>query len=723
MNYRNLHPGIGVAVAERTVLRKYGTNKRWENWGEVALRVAHGNTLIAPGAVESDFDTLRAHISRASVLLSGRSLQHGDFGQPERNMEVFTNCSTAPLSSMLYYLLLNGSGVGRSYDDALMVVDWYKAPTFLCVLDKNHPDYTPEFCTKEEALSDLHQHGHSYVVFDVEDSREGWARAIEFLENAAAHDDLLDTVIVFDFSAVRGKGMPISGMQGRPSSGPVPMMRAMYDIAKHVSFDKDMPRWKQAMIVDHYLAACVVVGGARRASRMATKFWKDPGVIDFINLKRDFKDQYGYPLFWSSNNSVCVDEEFWRDHKIPGTWANKVFEALCHAAYFDGTGEPGLINYDKLQGDESDLELLDTPEAFSSPKYPINPRTFTVLSEILERAKAHPVKYITNPCGEIVLRVTGGYCVIADVVPLHALNDDDAESAFRAATRALLRLNLLPCLFNGEVKRTNRIGVGFTGIHEFAFKRFGFGFLDLIDEEKSREFWMLMRRYSNAVREEADSYADELGVRRPHTVTTIKPAGTTSKLFGLSEGAHLPGRREYLRWVQFRNEDPLVQDYAKRGYPVKELKSYEGTTVVGFPTTPTIVELGMGDKLMTASEATPEQHYQWLKLLEKYWIGTDDRRGNQVSYTLRYDLDRVSYEDYKRLLGDNQSQIRCCAVLPETKVDKSAYEYLPEEERSAFEMGLIKMKIAAMSAEQGSVTEDFDLEKHLGCASGACPIL
>ena len=40
--------------------------------------------------------------------------------------------------------------------------------------------------------------------------------------------------------------------------------------------------------------------------------------------------------------------------------------------------------------------------------------------------------------------------------------------------------------------------------------------------------------------------------RAPITVTTVKPAGTTSKLFGLTEGAHLPARRQYLRWVQFK---------------------------------------------------------------------------------------------------------------------------------------------------------------------------
>ena len=54
--------------------------------------------------------------------MSGRHLQHGDTNQSERNMEVFTNCATAPASFILFYLLLNGSGVGRTYDNDMMIV-------------------------------------------------------------------------------------------------------------------------------------------------------------------------------------------------------------------------------------------------------------------------------------------------------------------------------------------------------------------------------------------------------------------------------------------------------------------------------------------------------------------------------------------------------------------------------------------------------------------------
>ena len=66
--------------------------------------------------------SLRNAIATGALLASGRHLQHGDTDQPGRNMEVFTNCATAAASFAKFYLLLNGSGVGRSYDDALMTV-------------------------------------------------------------------------------------------------------------------------------------------------------------------------------------------------------------------------------------------------------------------------------------------------------------------------------------------------------------------------------------------------------------------------------------------------------------------------------------------------------------------------------------------------------------------------------------------------------------------------
>ncbi|MCA9369733.1 hypothetical protein KC686_01105, partial [Candidatus Woesebacteria bacterium] len=113
---RNLDKGMGVAVARRTYLRrvtdKNSGKERWETWPEVADRVSFGNTRLVKNLDSkhrsSERKLLQKHIANGSILMSGRHLQHGDKTQPERNMEVFTNCSTASSSYILFYLLMNG---------------------------------------------------------------------------------------------------------------------------------------------------------------------------------------------------------------------------------------------------------------------------------------------------------------------------------------------------------------------------------------------------------------------------------------------------------------------------------------------------------------------------------------------------------------------------------------------------------------------------------------
>lgn len=707
---RKLTPGMGEAVAKRTILRTKPDGSV-ESWEDVAKRVAKGNVALLPKKfakdANSEYELLFKHIANASMLMSGRHLQHGDETQPTRNMEVFTNCSTSSSSYILFYLLLNGSGVGRSYDDDMCVVDWDNMPIIHCVIDDSHADF--EWGIDESVRDAKHKYKDA-TWYEVPDSREGWASAVEKMEVMAFEKKYKNSTLILDFSKVRAKGQPIGGMQNRPASGPKPLMNAIAKVA--TIKNAGMSPWKQAMFADHYLAECVLVGGARRAARIATKVWTDPEIFDFIQIKRG-------GFLWSANNSVAVDDKFWKQKT---KHSQKVLEMILDASYHDGTGEPGFINQHRLvQNDDNYDGYMDGKYAESEKYHPMKD-TEKMLSLIARHAGAKYYAQIPNPCGEISLNMLGGYCVIGDVVPYFAPTDDDAEEAFRVTTRALIRVNTMDSLYNKEVERTNRIGVSMTGLHEFAWNRFGYGFNDLINEEKSKDFWMTLSRFKRAVVEEAETYSKKLGVVTPHTNTTIKPAGTTSKLFGLTEGAHLPSMREYMRWVQFRGDDPLVKKYKKMGYPTKELKSYSGTTVIGFPTQPEICRLGMGGLLVTAAEAKPEEQYQWLMLLEKYWIqGVDtegnplEDTGNQVSYTLKYDPKIVSFAKFKEMVKKYQSQIKCCSVMPQT--DATAYEYQPEQPVTISEF----MKVVNEIEEDSELKEDIDLDS-LKCASGACPI-
>jgi ribonucleoside-triphosphate reductase (formate) len=762
---RELHPGMGQAVAERTILRP------GEGWGDVADRVADGNCSLVPSGAK-DLAAFKAHLHNATILMSGRHLQHGDLTQKTRPYEVFTNCSSSAASFILFYLLLNGSGVGRVYDDDMMLTNWDNMPTVRCVLDESHADF--DYSAHESVRDARHKYGQGSSVhwFDVPDSREGWAQAIETMETMAFQKAFRDDLLVINFSDVRCKGSPIAGMQDRPSSGPVPMMNALHKIATLKG--AGLAPWLQALYVDHYLAEPVLVGGARRAARMAMKIWTDKSVLEFIKIKRPL-DGVGFPFLWSANQSVAVDADFWRRLKLTPDQqgynseltrhAREVFKEVSECSYFDGTGEPGLVNVDMLVDKRDGLPTVIDGSYVGSPRYEVADDTRIYLAGLQRKALGKKYLMVPNPCGEQPLALFGAYCTIADVVPYHAETLVEAEDAYKHAARALLRVNTMPSLYQAEVDRTNRIGVGSTGVHEFAWKFFRVGFRDLINPDfegyadterhfehtktyfdvidalrdetmdqrvRAAAFWECFGQFSRSMVRDACHYATEvLGQNAPHTIPTDKPAGTTSKLFGLSEGKHLPAMAHYLRWVQFRETDPLVAEYEAQGYPVRRgLKTYEGTAIVGFPTEPVIASLGMGDALVLAGDASPEEQYKWLQLNEFFWLegGSvsdylkggearpgEPRYGSQISYTLKYKPNETSFEEFSTMMLEYQPTIRCCSVMPEIQADESVYEYLPEQPltKAEFEASLLNIRQA--------LAEDIGRE-HVGCDNGACPI-
>ena len=769
---RALEPGMGAAVARRTIFRAEDA----ECFGRVADRVAAGNmALLGPqrgAAAALEQARLRNAIATGALLTSGRHLQHGDAGQPGRNMEVFTNCATAIASFAKFYLLLNGSGVGRAYDDDLIAVDWADAPDLLFVLSPAHPDFPADpaarrrfGATLDEAdpaaaeallaqrlLTDPDATPPDAVRHTIADSREGWAKAVELLEAMTFRRERHRTLLL-DFSAIRAAGQPIRGMQGRPASGPLSLLRAFLNIQRHViaparARDPDgeaMQPWEQALLADHYLSMEVQVGGARRAARMATKSWRDAGVLRFIRAKAEGG-------MWTANHSVMVDRAFWDllddDAARPTSLARHaraVFADATRCAYING--EPGFINGDRLEDHRTRFAwhkpVYDDGRDLSSTRYRVDDGA-ALIAQLTRQAASSAFPVTTNPCGEIVLHVTGGYCVIADFAPLlacpapfdsfapgaardevTALWDARVEDAVRLGVRFLMRANGMDALYRQEVLRTNRMGIGPTGLHEWAWMRFGLDFRDLLDDERAAPFWAMLARLSAAAKQEGSAYAAQLGLAEPMTVTTVKPAGTTSKLFGLTEGAHLPARRQYLRWVQFkgtrepdgswaRDSDPLLAEYAARGYPLRTLKSFPGMSIVGFPTVPLLMQLGLDDALVTAPEATPEEQYRWVRLLERHWIGAE--QGNQVSYTLKVYTDRVDLDRFRAIVRQEQPQVRCCAVLPSRPDHALGYEYLPEEEVSAERFGAVLDAISEAARH-----EAVDLA-HLQCASGVCPI-
>ena len=650
--------GMALSIFNNKYARKKedGTH---ESWAEVAARVAEGNLSIVDDGSnkEISLDYLTRIIASGAAPTSGRHLQHGDSNQSSKLMESFVNCSTAMASFIKFWLLMKGSGVSRLYDSDICRVNWDNIPNVRLVLEGpdqwdmgGHPDYEDWIENARDARHKYASESEDVRWFTVADSAEGWVKVVEILETAAWQEKHRDKLFIFDFSQVRAKGTPIKGQQNRPASGPVPLIKALMQVASMKG--SGMRPWKQAMFVDHYLAACVAVGGVRRAARLAAKTWRDRDIFDFIDIKRG-------GFLRSANNSVVLDEEFWEQANSPKpSHGRRVFEAMVSAGYFDGTGEPGFINAHLLSWNPEGIDQLNIHSLFDknvASRLSLHNKTLDMLEYTLEIAKKKKYPFLHNPCGEIVLACWGAYCVISDICLANVENIPQAFIAGAEMAKFLIRANQMDTLYAQEVRRTNRIGVGLTGMHEFAYKHFGCTWQDLVTPTpRGEEFWKCIDELRAHIEHSADTYVDRLNearrknfaiagvafnanldaIRYPHTVTTNKPSGTISKVMTCTEGAHLPAYSHYTRWVQYSEDDPELAKLSARGYPVKDVSaSYPGHWVVGFPTELPIGKL-MGQDFTAAGDATPEEQYRWLQLIEKYWLGP---RGNQCSYCLAGD--------------------------------------------------------------------------------------
>jgi len=749
---------------------KYSRIKKdgsYQTWRERLYEVVGGNFMLGWDASQGlngstalfNDDQLKQTWELAQkgiIAFAGRHLQHGDFNQRRATQEKFTNCSTAICTFIQFKLGLDGSGIGADYSCAIRRVNWDNAPYIRCVISSQHADFGKAydelqggFDSLEEAREKYPSESETVRWFEVEDSCEGWVRAVAALETAAFHEKHREKLFIFDFSKVRGEGAPIRGQQNRPASGPLPLMRAFQKIASIRG--AGMQPWKQAMFIDHYLASCIVLGGVRRMARMAVKYWRDRDIFDFIEIKR------GGGL-WSANNSILVDKDFWEEAKDRRTHAARVFQAATGAIYLDKSGEPGFINVDQFHSPtQQEIAKIDPAQAVNVNYYdsPLHEKTYEMVGKLTSHALKQPYVMICNPCAEIAIFTGGGYCLVADVNGSRAKNFNEWTLGCERTAEALVRVNRMKSLYKQETERTNRIGVSLNGVHEAAFKFFGLTFYDLIDDFekiidmsiedlrklfydpsredklKSLKFWLHLDDMRQRTEDAAAKYSKKIGMNAPATVTTMKPGGTVSKVISVTECANLPAFSTYLRWVQYEakingKDNPEVTQLKNYGYPIKDVsvnpnggQSYPGKVIVGFPTKLPIVDM-MKDKVVTATEVSMEDHYKWLRLFEKFWLGKNEDgtpRNNQISYTLKWHPNEISEQEFCDMVMKHQSQIRCCSFDAYQTPDEltSAYCYAPEEPISYERYQQLMSEI--IQIDNVGVDED-----SLQCSSGICPI-
>jgi adenosylcobalamin-dependent ribonucleoside-triphosphate reductase len=669
----------GQVVYDRTYSRTKPDGSK-EVWPETVARVVRGNLSLVYGDVQdwapevhAEYHQLVKYMERMAIIPAGRHL----WASGVQGRQYLFNCHVAGWGERLsdhfdfsFLRLMEGGGVGANYSTTHIAKYGYprRPLTAHIVCDPEHGDIGE----LRPLLSDEYAHDWS-GSFEVADSREGWAAAlIDLIDTFMTDEDVRHKARVYDVSYIRKSGSRLKTFGGT-ASGPAPFARMMHEVCAVLnnawSIGSLTPL--HVMEIDHAIAECVVSGGNRRSARMAIVRWDDDYIRDFIDCKQDTGKH------WTTNISVEVDDVFFEQLKVEGSWAQAVHGAVTEAMLKNG--EPGYWNRTLAQEGEVGSVIA------------------------------------TNPCGEIALEAWEncnlGHINMDAFAPAEKggrVNWHSLREAHRLMTRFLVRAtygDVNDPKQAAQLASNRRIGVGHLGVQAFWAKR-GVRYSHIPGHPKVRD--ELATLY-NVVRLAARDYAFELRIPEPVKVTTVAPTGTIAKLAGVSEGIHPIYARHFERRVRFSRRDPdqaaQLVEFQAQGFLVED-DVYDAsgkTAVVVFPTEDILVQqirdMGLSEDLVeSADQISPEDMLRVQGTYQEYWSD------NGVSYTVNIPAGTVTPQELYELLEDYLPRLKGTTIMVDESRPQAPYTRITEEQYT----------VAAAKTVEDSTDED--------CASGACPV-
>jgi hypothetical protein len=191
---------------------------------------------------------------------------------------------------------------------------------------------------------------------------------------------------------------------------------------------------------------------------------------------------------------------------------------------------------------------------------------------------------------------------------------------------------------NAVMRRNARIGTSMTGLAQFVESR----------------GWSELRTWQNAgyqaIRDWDKTYSEWLGVRESIKVTTVKPSGTVSLLFGVTPGCHWPRESGYyVRTVRENVTNPIVQIMRDAGYHVEPSQMNPDTTVV--------ISLPVeGPEMRSERDVSIWEKTHLAQLCQRYWSD------NSVSVTVTFSKDEES--QIPALLSTFDGQLKSLSLMP-----------------------------------------------------------
>lgn len=445
-----------------------------------------------------------------------------------------------------------------------------------------------------------------FVPHMVADSREGWCEATGNLLRSFFMPNR--RFPIFDYSKVRPAGTPIKTFGGI-AAGPGPLVKLHAHLVGLLR-DRDGQVLTSSDITDimNMVGKCVVSANVRRSAQIALG---QPDDEDFLDLKD-----------WSKQ-PVRMGRDGWGHLSNNSVYAHVGLDYSFLVDRIALNGEPGLY----WNGVASSRGRLSDPA--DDKEY----RTVGI-----------------NPCGEQPLE-DNELCTLVETFPSRHADLQDYLRTLKFAYLYGKTVTLLMTRWpetNEVMIRNRRIGTSMTGVAQFAEKN----------------GWAELRRWQDKgykeVRKWDRIYSEWLGIRESIRVTTVKPSGTVSLLWGVTPGVHYPREAGfYLRTVREMIGSPFAQVMKDAGYPVEPSTQDPDTTLV-------ITMPVEGPEMRSEQDVTIWEKAALAAHTQEWWSD------NAVSCTVTFSADEI--KEIPAVLKAFDGKFKSLSFLP---MAEGTYEQAP----------------------------------------------
>ena len=478
---------------------------RRETWEETVSRYVDFMSLKVKGHLP--VQQIKDAITKLEVMPSMRALMTAGLAL-ERDNTAGYNCSYLPVDDPksfdeAMYILLCGTGVGFS-------------------VERQYVNQLPEIPQTIEQVT---------TVIDVQDSKEGWAKALRKL---IGHLYMGESPH-WDVSKVRPAGSRLKIFGGR-ASGPAPLV----DLFNFTTALFKHNAGRKLSSYDCHNLMCkvgevVVSGGVRRSAMISLSNLSD-GRMRHAKSGQWWETA---PQMALANNSVCYTD------KPDGETFLREWTSLVESK----SGERGIFNRISAKEQAKKFGRRDADHEFG-----------------------------TNPCSEIILRPYQ-FCNLTEVVIREKDRFEDLKRKVMLATilgtaqATLTKFPYLRKVWKTNTEEERLLGVSLTGI---------------MDNELTSGKKHGLEKTLTALREVAvktnKEWATIFGIPQSTAITCVKPSGTVSQLVDSSSGIHPRHSSYYIRTVRGDNKDPLTNFMVDSGIPSEpDVMKPDTNTVFSFP--------------------------------------------------------------------------------------------------------------------------------------------